>query len=91
VVDLQKAVEINHASFFVKFYSSPFFLLQQASKKWASSQLQRAHAVCGLNFNLACKLTGFPKFSLNPHHLRVSCSAINDLRQIEHHLKQLKP
>jgi hypothetical protein len=35
-----------------------------------------------LNFNLACKLTGFPKFSLNPYQLRISCSAINDLRRI---------
>ena len=33
----------------------------------------------GLNFNLACKLTGFANLSLNPHHLRISCSAINDL------------
>ena len=26
-----------------------------------------------LNFNLAREVTGFPKFSLNPHQLRISC------------------
>lgn len=34
------------------------------------------------DLNLARKVTGFPRFSLNSHYLRISCSDINDLRLI---------
>ena len=41
----------------------------------------------GLNFNLACKSTGLRSFSLNPHHLRISCPTINDFGKVQSNSK----